>query len=213
MLAIQSLNNYSTDYNSPSSGPKQVRKYQRWKLNTTEMVLELLESGTVAHADNHRAHLEQHLAEAISEVVEPFMRSSQDGHVGALAGIVSQAIDLDKEASQAMARASWAFSPGPIEAPFDFSLEQEGVMRLHPGEKTAEKLPAGTRARVYLVVAPGMTSRGQDDGSLESFQAGEVWLAPMEVTCVRPRRQRKFSHADNSSATSSRTPSHSPLPG
>lgn len=90
---------------------------------------------------------------------------------------------------------SWFFSPSPIESPFDFNLEPEKVMRLQPGEKAAEKQPEGTRSRVILVVTPGLSERGDEDGSLTSFEQ-EKWVVPMEVTCVIPRRQTTFKEVN-----------------
>lgn len=184
-----------------------MRKYQIWKWKTTRLVLELLEAGNIAHAEQHRTQLEQHFAQAISDVITPFMRSSPDGHGDALVKIIHEAVEFDRMLSQIVPRFTWTFSPGPIESPFDFSLEQENIMKLHTGEKAGKKLAKGTRTRVYLVVAPGLTNRGTDDGSPTSFEA-ESWLSPMEVTCVKPKRQ-KFSSAEGSS-DNTRTPS--PMP-
>ncbi|KAG6354467.1 hypothetical protein INS49_004484 [Diaporthe citri] len=185
----------------------QVRKYQNWKWKTTKLVLGLLEAGTVAHAEQHRTQLERHFAQQMSEVITPFMRSSPDGHEDALVEIIHEAVEFDKVLSQIVPRFTWVFSPGPIESPFDFSLEQEGIMKLHAGEEASKKLARGTRTRVYLVVAPGLTSRGADDGSPRTLEA-ENWLSPMEVTCVKPKRQR-FSAAEDSSDTMN---TNSPLP-
>lgn len=155
------------------------------------MVLQLLDAGTVANAGHHRVQLEQHFAQAISEVVVPFMRSSADKHEDALIKIVHDSIDLDKEFSRWLPRVTLTFTPEPMQSPFDFSLEREDVMKLHPGEKAAEKLPKGTKTKIFLVVTPGVTTCGVEDGRPESFD-GERWYAPMEVSCVKPKPQRKF---------------------
>lgn len=194
-------------YISPTPGAEHVWKYQSWKWKTNHLVSELLEAGTIPNAAQHRTQLERHFAQAISEVITPFMRSSPDGHGDALASIIHEAIELDKAASKTIPRYTWAFSPGPIESSFDFSLEQDGVMKLHPGEKTAEKLARGTRTKVYLVVTPGVMQRGGMDGELSSFEV-ERWVSPMEVTCVRTKRQRKFALTESGSDS----PSNSPLP-
>lgn len=168
-----------------------MRKYRFWKARTTTLVLQLLDAGTVANAGHHRIQLERHFAQAISEVVTPFMRSNANGHEDALIKIVHEAIEFDREISRWLPRITLTFSPGPIQSPFDFSLEQENVMRLHPGEKAAEKLARGTKIKIFLVVTPGVTTRGLEEGPPESFEE-ENWYMPMEVTCVKPRRQRKF---------------------
>lgn len=72
-----------------------MRNYQEWKSQTTKLVLEMCEAGAT-HADFHRLHLERHFANAISEVIIPFMRSSLVGHSEALIQIVNQAVELDK---------------------------------------------------------------------------------------------------------------------
>lgn len=194
-------------YDAPSSEPEQVIDYQIWKWKTSYLVLGLLESGAVAHAEQHRAQLERHFAQAISDIITPFMRSSPDGHGDALASIVHEAIELDKEVSKMIPRYTytWAVSAGPIETPFDFSLDQDGVMKLHAGEKTAEKLAKETKTKVYLVVTPGVTERGGPDGEPSSFQV-ERWVFPMEVTCVKPKRQRKFARTESGSDTDSNSP-------
>lgn len=190
----------STDHNSPGSEPEQVRKYQIWRWQTASLALDILGAGTVAHAEQHRVHLERHFATAISEVITPFMRSSPDGHGDALAGIVHQAIEFDKQLSTAFPLFTWAFSPRPIESPFDFSLEQEGVMKLHARERASEKLARGTKTKVYLVVTPGMIQRGLEDGEPSSFEL-DRWISPMEVTCVKPKRQTITLPEDSSETT------------
>lgn len=171
---------------------------------TTKLVLELVDVGAVAHADLYRDQLERNFAQTISDVIIPFMRTGPGDHMSALIKIVHEAIELDKEISMHLPRYSWAFSPGPIELPFDFSLEQEGVMRLHPGEKAAEKLPSGTRTKVYLVIAPGVRSRGRPEDDPSTTFKEESWTIPMEVTCIKPRRQSKFT-SSNGVQTRSRT--------
>lgn len=87
-----------------------------------------------------------------------------------------------------------------IESQFNFSLGQEKVMKLHLDEKTASKLARDTKAKVYLVVVPGLRQRGEDNSLTSSFD-GERWVMPMEVTCVRPRPQHKFGATRNGSDT------------
>lgn len=206
-----------TVHNAPGSEPEQVVKYRLWKARTTTLVLQLLDAGTVANADHHRIQLERRFAQAISEVVTPFMRSSADKHEDSLINIVHEAIDLDKEFSRWLPRITLAFTPRPVQSPFDFSLEQENVMKLHPGEKAAEKLPKGTKTKIFLVVTPGVTRCGLEDGPPESF-GEELWYMPMEVSCVKPKPQRKFPKINgnlapkvprngNSTSETTRTPS------
>lgn len=158
---------------------------------TSQLVSELVAAGPVGRADLHRAQLQQHFAQAISEIITPFMRSQPENHLDHLVQIIRLAIDIDKKVSEALPRFSWVFSPNIIEGRFDFSLEQENLMMLYPGEKTAEKLPQGGKAEVYLVVVPGIWRRGEEDGSLTSF-AQDTWVTPMQVSCQKPKRQRKF---------------------
>ncbi|KAJ0124279.1 hypothetical protein J7T55_005617 [Diaporthe amygdali] len=148
----------------------------------------------------HLTQLEQHFARSISEVISPFMRSSPEGHGDFLLKIIHHAIEFDREISKQLPRLTWTFSPEPIESPFDYSQDQEMIMQLHPGEKLANKLPSGAKAKVYLVVAPGLTQRGADNSPSTSFDV-EHWLKPMEVTCVKPRRQHTFSLGDDGSET------------
>lgn len=196
-----------------------MANYRLWKARTTRLVLQLLDAGTVANADHHRIQLERHFAQAISEVVTPFMRSSTDKHKDSLINIVHEAIDLDKERSRWLSRVTLTFTPGQMQSPFDFSLEREDVMKLHPGEKAAEKLPKGTKTKIFLVVTPGVTTCGFEDGLPENFEQ-ELWYMPMEVSCVKPKPQRKFPKINgnlapnvprngNSTSETTRTPSPS----
>lgn len=92
-------------------------------------------------------------------------------------------------------------------------------MKLHPGEKAAEKLAKGTKTKVFLVVTPGVTSRGLEPGPPESFEE-ENWYMPMEVSCVKPKPQRKFpkangklapnGHVNGNGSETTRTPSPFP---
>lgn len=181
----------STVHNSPAASPAQVKMYQNWKMTTSTLALQLLEVGPSSPANLHRIQLQQCLSQAISEVIRPFMRSSPDNHGQILFTIIDQAIDIDKEISMKAARYTWAFSPAPMELPFDFIPDRGNLMLSRPGEGTAEKLAAEGRARVCLVMVPGLRQRGFDNGDPASFEQ-EQFMSPMEVTCVEPEWQKEF---------------------
>jgi hypothetical protein len=162
-----------------------------WKSQTTKLVLGMCEA-SAAKTDFHRLHLERHFANAISEVIVPFMRSSLVGHSEALIQIIHQAVEMDKILSKQTSGYAWAFSPDNIEAPFNFSPALEAIMKLHAGDNYPWNSPKGnSQAKVYLVVAPGLRQQGEDNSPV-ALSEKEAWVVSMEVTCVRPRPQRKF---------------------
>lgn len=201
MIPRQVLRGSTTVHNSPNSEPKRVENYQQWKRQTTKLVLEICEAGNTADADFHLLNLERHFANAASEVITPFMRASLVGHKEALIKIIHQAIELDKVISRQQPCYTWSFSPQLIESPFNFSLDQGKIMKLYSGEKTASKLDTrSTKAKVYLVVAPGLRQRGVDNSPSASFEE-ERWVIPITVSLVKPRRQQKFGSLYDGSDT------------
>lgn len=191
MFPTQILRILEIVHNSSHSEPNRVKDYQQWKRQTTKLVLENREAGSTDDAKFHIFNLERHFANAASEVITPFMRASLVGHKEALIKIIRQAIELDKVISEQQPCYTWRFSPELIEAPFNFSLDQGKSMKLHSGENTASKLDRSTRAKVYLVVAPGLRQRGTDNSPSASF-VDERWVIPMTVSCMKPRRQQRF---------------------
>lgn len=191
---------FVTVHNSPNSEPKWAKNYHQWKRQTTKLVLEIREASNTDDADFHLLNLERHFANAASEVITPFMRASLVGHKEALIKIVHQAIELDKVISKQQPCYSWTFSPQLIESPFNFGLDQEKIMKIHLGENTASKLGSTTKAKVYLVVAPGLRQRGADNSPSASF-VQERWVIPMTVSCVKPRRQHRFGTGHDGSDT------------
>lgn len=175
-----------------------MKAYQQWRRQTTELVLQIHHANT-APADLHLSQLEASFATAMSDVINLFIRLSPTGHKDELKKIVHQAVALDMEISRQLPRFTWRFSNKRSGKPFHFRLGQEDVMRLHSEEKTTERLAgsaSATRARVFLVVAPGLTQRGLDNSPSTSFE-GEYWAVPMEVTCVKPKSQKKSASADD----------------
>ncbi|KAI3393655.1 hypothetical protein diail_3835 [Diaporthe ilicicola] len=111
-------------YCAPYSDPEQIKTFQQWKKRTADLVLDLQDTGRLIQSAQHLTQLSQHYANAISEVIAPFMRSSADGHEDRLVRVIRQAVELDREISKQLPRITWAFSAGPVESPFDFSRDQ-----------------------------------------------------------------------------------------
>ncbi|POS70433.1 hypothetical protein DHEL01_v211175 [Diaporthe helianthi] len=186
-------------HNSSESDPEKMKAYNLWRKQTTELVLQIHHANT-APADLHLSKVEESYATAISKTIVTVMRSSPAGHKEELGNIIREAIALDMEMSRQLARYTWRFSNKPADKPCHFRLGRENVMTLHSEEKTISKL-TGTmkkKARVHLVVAPGLTQRGQDNSPSTSFK-DEYWAVPMDVTCVKPKRQENFSSPNGGS--------------
>lgn len=120
------------------------------------------------------------------------MRTSHEGNDDGLVEIINQAIELDREISKQLPLITWAFRPGLAETTFEFSPDQGNIMQLNQGERTRARLVEGTHSKVYLVVAPGLTQRGEENNQWTSFD-DEVWMEKMQVSCVRPRPQETFA--------------------
>lgn len=190
---------FSVVHNSAHSKPEQMKAYQQWRRRTTELVLQIHHANT-APADLHLSQFEGFFATSISEVIVLFMRSNPEGHKDELSKIMYEAIALDMEMSRQLPRYTWRFSKRRTEKPFHFRLGHDDVMKVHSDERTIDRLTStsATKARVYLVVAPGLTQRGLDNSPSTSFE-GEYWAVPMEVTCSKPKRQKNFGSTDDDS--------------
>ncbi|KAL1853153.1 hypothetical protein Daus18300_011892 [Diaporthe australafricana] len=183
-------------YTQQHAKPERIRRYQQWKQATTKLALELHE---IPPIDPRFDTMARRHATAISKVLTPFMRTDPGGHMDSLVEIINQAIELDREISQQLPLITWAFKPRPSEATFpgsaeptfNFSRDQGNIMKLQRGESMPTRVAEGGEAKVYLVVAPGLTQRGEDNGQATSF-GEEVWIEKMHVSCVEPRMQATF---------------------
>lgn len=151
------------------SDPEAKRKFQKWRVNTTTL---LLNSNKLNHRDDDRVpkKLSEELDKVISESLSPFSKSKQKDLVDKVFVIVHDALKLDKMISMQLAEVIWN-----SDCKNDSQHFRQDLMELQRGERQVDDT-----GNTWLVSAPGMIKRGKSTG--EDFDVENV-LLKMEVFC------------------------------
>lgn len=145
------------------SDPEAKRKFQIWRANTTNL---LLNSEKIDEGDDLR-RLNEPLVKAICQSLSPFSKSKHQDLADVLFFIVQNAIDLDEMISMQLAEVIWYSDCENTSQHFRHDL-QRGEKQVDDTENT------------WLVSAPGMIKRGKSTG--EDFDVENI-LLKMEVFC------------------------------
>lgn len=139
------------------------RKFQMWRANTTNLLLDSMISDQANDHESHRKWIMDKLID-IYELLRPFSKSKGKNLSDQLFHLVDEALDLDKVISKQVAEVIW-----------NFGLETgSGQLNQDLMELQQSNQQTSDGGNVLLVSAPGMIKLGKSTG--EDFGVENVLL-------------------------------------
>ncbi|KAF7168214.1 hypothetical protein CNMCM5623_001284 [Aspergillus felis] len=154
---------------NPSNPDAEVEcKLNMWRVNTTNLLLEIMDGSNEEAHDNLGVFVSREAAR-LADCLEPIVSCSSADLIDPLSKLLDESLALDQVLSQQVAKWSWHF-PRSIPCQFD-----QGTMGM-----ATHKRHTGQSQEVQLVLSPALVKRGKSSG--DGFDVDEVHIK-MEVEC------------------------------